>query len=396
MFIACEEEKKLVYYDESAPAPVAIDAGTVTVENSAGKSVLRYEIPIDDNLLFVKAEYESAPGVARQAKSSRYTDTLALEGFAAAGDYQIKLFSVGKNEKESQPVTVTVSPLTPPVLEAYPSLDVIATFGGIEGSFSNLSKQPLKAVLMIDSTGNGLEFLQSFMIDNPKAKFTVRNLPAKAMRFSVYMKDRWGNKTEAKEYVLTPMFEERLDKTIWKEFKLPSDFQNSLENNYPGYRFTGLFSDIICPWNGWTDNFIPDISSLPSTFTIDLGAEAKLSRINLVPWWARLYTDYPREFEVYGTASRNPGDDLSAGGDWTLIGKFTSWKPSGDDPLVVTADDQNYAWPGGENFDIISTDEQPDPYFTVRMVRFKILKTWSGSTNFYSIDELTLWGQIVK
>jgi hypothetical protein len=274
-------------------------------------------------------------------------------------------------------------------------LDIIATFGGIEGVFTNLSGQPLKVVLMVDSTGNGPEFLQSFVIDNPKAKFTVRDLPAKSMHFFAYMADRWGNKTETKEFVLTPMFEERLDKTIWREFKLPSDFQNTLENNYAGYRFVGLFSDVICPQNAWREVFIPDNPSLPSTFTIDLGVETKLSRINLIPWWQFFYTSYPKEFEVYGSASRNPGDDLSTGGDWTLIGKFNSWKPSGDDPLVVTADDWNYAWPGGENFDILPTDEQPSPYFTVRMVRFKITKTWNEGIR-YSIDELTLWGEILK
>ncbi|MDR1223026.1 MAG: DUF4959 domain-containing protein [Tannerella sp.] len=393
-FVACKEDEKLVYYDKDAPAPAVIDAGTVTVENFAGKSVLRYNIPVDDNLLYVKAEYESAPGVGRQAKSSRFTDTLAIEGFAAAGNYEVKLFSVGKNEKESEPVTVTVSPLTPPVIDAYPSLDIIATFGGIEGKFSNLSGQPLKVILMMDSTGNGPEFMQSFMIDNPDAKFSIRGLPSKSLQFFAYMMDRWGNKTDTKTFTLTPMFEEALDKTLWKEFKLPSDFQNTYENNYPGYVFRNIFGGTICPWNGWDQVFIPNNNSLPSTFTIDLGVEAQLSRFNLVPWWWFLYKDHARTFEVYGTASRNPGDDLT-GGDWTLIGKFESWKPSGDDPLVVTSDDQNYAWPGGESFDVKSSEEQPNPYFPVRMVRFRILSTWSGGF-MYSIDELSIWGEIIK
>ncbi|MDR0575210.1 MAG: DUF4959 domain-containing protein [Tannerella sp.] len=395
VLVACEEEQKLIYYDKGAKTPSVIETGTITVENSAGKSVLRYKIPVDDNLLYVRAEYEPAPGVVRHAKSSRYTDTLAIEGFAAAGDYEVKLFSIGKNEKESGPVTVTVSPLTPPVVEAFPSLEVISVFGGIEGNFTNLSGQPLKIVLMVDSTGNEPEFMQSFMIDNPSAKFSVRNLPAKEMRFLAYLEDRWGNKTDTKTYILTPMFEEALDKTLWKEFKLPSDFQNTLENNYPGYRFVGLFSDIICPWGGWSDNFIPAINSLPSTFTIDLGVEARLSRFNMVPWWSWLTNGYyPRKFEVYGAASRNPGDDLM-GGDWTLIGKFESWKPSGDDPMVFTDDDVNYLWPGGENFDVKASEEQPDPYFPVRMVRFRIMETWNSDTN-YSIDELFIWGEVIK
>jgi hypothetical protein len=395
VFMACEEDKKLIYYDENAAPPVAIDANTVTVENFAGKSVLRYKIPVDDNLLYVRAEYEVSPGVGRQAQSSRFTDSLAIEGFAASGDYEIKLFSVGKNGKESGAVTVIASPLTPPVMESFFSLDIIATFGGIEGKFSNLSGQPLKVVLMIDSTGNEPEYMQTFMIDNPDAKFSIRGLPSKPMRFFAYMMDRWGNKTDTKEYTLTPMFEEALDKTLWKEHKLPSDFQRAIENDRPGYAFPNLFSGVICPRGQWVGNFLPDIPSFPSTFTIDLGVEARLSRFNLIPWITWIYTSHVREFEVYGTASRNPGDDLT-GGDWTLIGKFRSWKPSGDDPLVVTEDDRNYAWPGGENFDIEASEDQPSPYFPVRIVRFKILNTWENGEKYYSIDELSIWGDIIK
>jgi hypothetical protein len=395
VFMACEEDKKLIYYDKDAAAPAVIDANTVTVENFAGKSVLRYNIPVDNNLLYVRAEYESAPGVGRQAQSSRYTDTLAVEGFAAAGDYVVKLFSVGKNEKESVPVTVTVSPLTPPVAEAFPSLDIFATFGGIEGIFSNFSGQPLKVVLMIDSTGNEPEFMQSFMIDNPDAKFSIRGLSAKPMRFFAYLMDRWGNKTDTKTYTLTPLFEEALDKTLWKEHKLPSDFPRAIENDRPGYAFPNLFSGVICPRGLWDGNFIPDNSSFPSTFTIDLGVEARLSRFNMIPWIFWIYTSHVREFEVYGTASRNPGDDLN-GGDWALIGKYKSWKPSGEDPLVITDDDRNYAWPGGENFDVKASEDQPNPYFPVRIVRFKIMNTWENGEKQYSIDELSIWGDIVK
>jgi hypothetical protein len=211
------------------------------------------------------------------------------------------------------------------------------------------------------------------------------------------MVDRWGNKTDMKEFTVTPMFEEVLDKKLWWEFKLPSDYIRYANQN-SNYKIEGMFDDIICPRNQWRNLFYPEVLSLPSLFTIDLGVEAKLSRFNMVPSWQFIYTAYPREFEVYGTASDNPGDNLSPGGDWTLIGKFKSWKPSGDDLLMVTTDDQNYAWPGGENFDIKPSPEQPNPYFTVRMIRFRIMVAYkkSDSSIAYGIDELTLWGEIIK
>ncbi|MDR1336605.1 MAG: hypothetical protein LBK22_07245 [Tannerella sp.] len=165
-----------------------------------------------------------------------------------------------------------------------------------------------------------------------------------------------------------------------------------------GAYYTRLRYDVE-EWESlWRVGEHPDIvvrfPYLPSTFTIDLGVEARLSRFNMVPWWQFLYTYHPRTFEVYGTASRNPGDDLN-GGDWTLIGKFGSWKPSGDDPVVVTADDQNYAWPGGENFDIKVSEDQPNPYFPIRIVRFRIMSTWADVQT-YAIDELSIWGETIK
>jgi hypothetical protein len=394
-FLSCGESEKLIYYDKSDPAPTKIDNSTVSIENTAGKSVIRYSVPQDKNLLFIRAEYESAPGVFREVKSSRYTDTLAIEGFSAAGDYPVKLYSVGINTKESEPITVTVSPTDPPIVLAYPSLNMIAVFGGIRGSFRNDYQTPLKVVLMQDTTmSNNPEYLSTFVIDNPNAQFTVRNMPSTPAQYFAYLEDRWGNKSEMKVYTLTPLYEERLDKTKWKEFKLPSDFQNTLENNYVGYRFVGLFSDVICPWGGWSENFIPDNKSLPSMFTLDLGQTVKISRINLVPWWSWLYGNHVLEFEVYGSPSPAPRDDIF-GSDWQLLGKFRSYKPSGDDPGIVTQDDTNYAWPGGENFDVEPTEEQPNPYFPLRTIRFRILKTWNDGY-MYSIDELMLFGEVIN
>lgn len=395
IFFACEEGKNLIYYDENAPAPAPIDVNTVSVENLAGKSILKYVVPYDNNLLYVKAEYESSPGIIRQTQSSRFVDTLALEGFADEGNYAVKLYTVGKNKKQSDPVIVTASPLLPPLAEAFPSLNMIATFGGVEGSFSNSSRAALKAVLMADTANTGEPvFMQSFVINNPNAVFSIRGLTSKQTKYYVYLMDRWGNKTATKEYELTPLFEEKLDKTLWREYKLPSDFQNTFQNNYWGYAFAGLFSGYICPYGGWSGNFMPEVTPLPNYFTIDLGVTAKISRFNLIPWWALIYTNFPRIFEVYGSSIQNPGDDLN-GSEWKLIGKFQSYKPSGEDPAVITDDDLNFAWPGGENFDVKPSEYQADPYFPVRVIRFKIIKLWNDEDR-YSIDELSIWGEIVK
>lgn len=396
LFLSCQESESLIYYDANAAAPIAIDANTLSVENLAGKSILKYAVPTDDNLLYVKAVYEVSPGVERQTQSSRFVDTLAIEGLVDAKDYTVSLYTVGKNKKESSPTLVTVSPQTSPLAEAFPSLNLIATFGGIEGTFSNLHKAALKAVLMADTADTGDPvFLQSFVINNPNASFSLRGLDAESTKFYVYLMDRWGNKTETKAYDLTPLYEERLDKRLWKEYKLPSDFRGPHENS-PGYAFTGLFNDYIDPWDGWTGGmFLPEYVQYPRYFTIDLGVTAKISRFNLVPWWWRIYDTTPRHFEVYGSAIPNPGDDLN-GEEWRLLGKFETTKPSGGDPGIITQEDINFAWPGGINIDVKPSELQPDPYFPVRIIRFKIISSWSNSPTVMALDELTIWGEVAK
>lgn len=393
VLFACQESSVLIYYDETAPAPPMIDKSSIMVENFPGKSVLIYKVPEHDNLLYVKAVYESAPGLIKHAQSSRFVDTLALEGFANGGNTEVKLYTVGKNKKESAPISITVSPLNPPIVDAFPSLNLIAAFGGVEGSYTNVHKTNIKVVLMGDTAHTGEPvFLQSFTTNNKDARFTLRGLPSEKCKFVVYMMDRWGNKSEAKEYELTPLFEERLDKTLWKEHKLPSDFPMAYENDYRGYRFVNLWNGVIAQPNTWANIFFPARAPMPKSFTIDLGVTVKLSRYNIVPSWMDYYPI--REWEVYGTTSLNPGDEFE-GGDWKLVGKFEVYKPSGDDFTIITKEDIDYVWPGGANYDVKPSELQPDPYFPLRMIRFRVLSTCYGGTNF-QLDELTIWGEIEK
>ena len=108
LLAACAEEERITYYDPDAPAPVALDRNTVSVTDLPGKSVIKYRLPDDENLLYVKAVYESAPGVVREAKASLFVDTLVVEGFGAEGDHSVQLFCMGKNEKPSDAVKITV------------------------------------------------------------------------------------------------------------------------------------------------------------------------------------------------------------------------------------------------------------------------------------------------
>jgi len=394
--VGCKEEERFFYFDKDAPAPAMVDKEAITVYDFAGYSVIRFLAPDDNNLMCIRAEYESSPGVVREVKASRYTDTLAIEGFGVAGDYAVKLYSVGKNSKESNPVEITVSPLTPPIIEAFPSLDLVQTFGGVQGSFYNAHGSYLTAILMADTaqTGNP-EWLQSFVIKDRNARFAFLGLDSITTDFSVYLKDRWGNKSDTKYFTLKPLFEKEIEKSKWRRYALPSDYYNPLENNESRYRFENAWDGIT--ETQWGDVFCTTVGPYPMIFTIDLGQTVSISRFKFWHWRGYEFTGAHnlKVFECWGSNVQLPGDDLF-GGDWTLLAICRSHKPSGDDNLTVTAEDRAYGREGENHFFRV-TDEIPNPHIPIRYFRIRVLENWfgaiPGATGQTVIPEMTLYGQ---
>ena len=216
----CKEEGRVDYFNKNAPAPAQVKI--TEIRNTPGGAVLKYKVPNDENLLYVKAVYEIQPGVQLETKSSYYKDSLVLEGFGAVRTYDVNLYSVGKNEKASEPLTVQINPDTPPIQLA--SLELNATFGGVSVKVNNPKRANLAIVLMGDTAQLGYQTtLQTFYMSGEKANFSYRGLDAIPLDFSIYMRDRWGNLSDIKTATLTPWFMEFIPKDTWREVHLPTD-----------------------------------------------------------------------------------------------------------------------------------------------------------------------------
>jgi hypothetical protein len=148
---SCEEEGRLDHIDFNAPAPQQVSH--LSVKNTPGGATIKYQLPDDENLLYVKAEYEIRPGVVRECKASYYADSLVLDGFGRSSTYDVKVYCVGKNEKRSDPLIVQVNPQTAPVFLAAKGLN--SAFGGVRVSFENEYETNLAIVLMTDTIGQG-------------------------------------------------------------------------------------------------------------------------------------------------------------------------------------------------------------------------------------------------
>lgn len=376
----CSKQERLDFVDENLPAPAQVN--TVKVVPTPGGAILTYKLPADENLAYVKAVYEIQPGVFREAKSSRYTDTLKLVGFGDTETHQVELFSIGKNEKSSAPILVSVKPDVPPVESVFESAAMISTFGGVNVSFKNPNRADMAIVVMRDTTGNNTwATITTFYTAAITGNFAARGLESKEQKFAMYMRDRWNNKSDTLVQTLTPRFEIQIPSNTFRPLILPTD-QTAIAA--PGYPITNL-------WSGLQNLGLyasSNSSTLPQWITIDLGKRVSLSRFK--QYMERDDHCYAgsglKSFELWGTNNPDPNGGWT---QWQLLGSFNTLKPSGLPLGQKTAEDINYAVNLGADF---SFETDPAP---VRYLRLKSLETYS-STGQVVIMELAFWGQIVE
>jgi hypothetical protein len=398
----CKEEGRLDHIDDSAPAPAQVTVKSVSP--IPGGAVIRYNIPKDVNLLAVKAVYDRGNEIC-ETKASFYCDSLIVEGLRNTDPQEVKLYSVGRNEKLSEPVPVQITPLAPPI--KFVNFDIETTFGGVKVSFNNnITRAPLALVLLIDTAGDGnWQHLRTFYAEAINGVFMQKELESKKSKFALHIRDRWLNCSDTIVKDLTPILEVKLSKSTWTDANFPGDSNAPLQGNASQYGIRLL-------WNGeeaplWTSHCFGSAttSPMPQHVTISLGYRASISTLRL---WPRQQTGqgeyemyasmYPRIFELWG-ADNPPAE---AGFDhWTLLGRWEVFKPSGygaDGSVgAITPDDKIY-FEYNQIYNLEPGQEWQDPYMTVTHVRLRTVHsfgTYAGNltTGAIIISEMTLFGQ---
>src|SRR5690554_322171 len=218
----CQEAGRIDFIDDSPAIPMQVT--DIEIESTPGGAIISYNLPDDPNLLSVKALYEIQPSVFREAKSSYYNNSLELIGYGDTLTHPVKIYSVGKNNKESEPIHIDIKPLAPPVQTVFNSINLSSTFGGANVAFENESKAKLRIFLMVDSTGTGQwTTLRTLYTEAELGNFSVRGFETEEYKFAVYVKDRWNNNSDTMIVDLTPLYEEMIPKDIWKLHQLPND-----------------------------------------------------------------------------------------------------------------------------------------------------------------------------
>jgi len=375
--VSCQEESiGSIPLDSIAPGVVT----DVKVENIPGGANISYTMPDDEDLLYVKAVYKLESGKDASVMTSMYGDTLKIRGFAHERSVDVKIISCDRSGNQSAPVIATINPKRSPIFDIMESLKAIQTFGGVQMSWENATKEAV-AVTLLRKVGSRFEDVITYYSDSRAAKQSARGLENEETEFGVFIKDRWDNYTDTTTFILTPLFEEQFPVGTYKKYKLAGDSDISYGWDL-GYALDG---DLTQPW-GWFSKPTVEGGTWPAKFTVTIPGGAMLSRVRIVQRHPEMWENgNPKKFYVLG--SNEPSNDGSED-SWTFIKEFTSVKPSGL-PSGQYSDEDTYIAENGEDFEFDAENLADYEYF-----RFVFTENWGGDNTWINLYEVLFYGKL--
>ncbi len=384
--------------DKTKPGVVT----NVQVSNFAGGAFITYTLPSSENILYVQANYQINKTTSRQVKSSYYSDSITVQGFAASQDYQVTLIVVSRAEVQSDPVVVTVHPGTPPYLLVRATLALQNDFGGVNIQASDTTQSAIGIVALLpDPLTSRYDIQDQHYTSDVAISYSLRGYDTLPKKFGVYVTDAYGNVSDTLFQTINPLYEIGLPKVLFQPYVLATDV--------PNYQ-NGLFNLV----NLWDENYgeycyntqqpiLPTAAKpiiWPAWFTFDMGLTSKLSRYMLwdrvggsdefvwnsgapQTWvmWGR--ADVPQDELMPSDTSQMPPVGQMTPGGWINLGVFTAPPRPADNPLT-NADIA--VWTSGFNFSFSINLPK------VRYIRFECLQTMGGTDNYFNMNEITMYG----
>ena len=113
-----------------------------------------------------------------------------------------------RSGNESEPVSVSISPMRSPIFDVLESVRMEGTFGGVRLAWKNETKSAL-AVTLLKKAGSKWEEINTYYSDADEGRQAARGMDAEEAEFAVFIKDRWENVSDTVTATLTPLFEEQ-------------------------------------------------------------------------------------------------------------------------------------------------------------------------------------------
>lgn len=379
----CEEQgnREPLEHDPTPPGQVT----NIQAKAGPGIVTLRYTLPKDENLLYVKAVYTLQSGAEREVRASYYTNTMTLDGFFDTEEHEVKIYSYNKSEVASEPVIIKVRPEESPIWEVRRTLELNADFMGVRVTAENESKADVAIqVFYKDSLGKWSN-MEGIYTSTTSIKQTLRGLDTLTYEMGAVIRDKFQNYTDTLYASVSPYFETALDKSLYRGANL----NNTDTPERQGSRGINML------WDGQTTRSQRYMTEQPadgsSAFvTVSIGQLAQISRIKFwtYPEWMAdgsnpyYYRGTPRIIEIWGSADPNP--DGSWDDSWYLLSRHEVIKPSGLPYGQMSDEDKRFAEAG--------FDAEADPLAPrTQYLRFKQILNWEGTT-WLDLTEIQVYG----
>jgi len=362
----------------------------VKVNNYHGGAHITYSLPNSENILYVLAKYNINDKTARETKSSYYSDTVTVEGFATNKPYDVTLYTVSRASVMSDPVTVTVNPDVPYYKLVSPTVEITTDFGGVNIKALNLYKKDVGVILIaMDNATRALEVNDQHYTNTDTINYSVRGFPAEQRKFGVYITDKFGNISDTTLVDIAPLFETQLDKTKFSVYRKPSDSEIAY-----GWDLPYMWDNKIDGYsNGW--HTAPGTGK-PMQCTFGIGVTAQISRVKIFerPLEYAFFHGNPKNFSWWASSVDSPADVVlpqsapvgTVVGDWINLGNYRYPNPpSGLQPGFTNAADEKFVQAG---VDFLVPSSAP----AVKYLRLLVHDTW-GRGDAAHLMEVTVYGK---
>ena len=363
--------------------------GSLLVENitpTNGGGIISYSLPDDSDILFVRAEYTNSLGIDVYRVSSSHNNFIEIDGLNQNTPVQVKLFVIDENENMSQPVDIEFTPLPSFIYLVQESITITPDLGGVKLEWENVDEKTVYVHLHIVNAGE--EEIRILSSNNASESVFVRGLESVEMTFLTKVEDFDGNITELEEKaILTPLFEEMIDKSTWTLIS-----QLSVNGDAWEGQTTAFWDDVVDTAETNSDNsyFIiwrdqnGGTLNWPLDIVIDLNKNVRVHRLKV--WQRAFWYGGPTGIPYYYQEENMRSFDLYASNnsvDWTLLGQFDIGDPSDENGNIPQ--DFIDAAANGHDFDL---DGVSEPF---RYLKFSLTSNY-GSDTYVHGSEITLWG----
>ena len=370
--------------ENNGNAPSVLTVEDITPTNGGG--IISYLLPNDSDILFVRAEYTNSLGVDVYRVSSSHNNSIEIDGLNQNTPIEVSLFVVDEDENMSQPVSVEFTPLPSFIFLVQESISITPDLGGVKIEWENLAEKTVYVHLHINNVAE--EEIRILSSDNSSESVFVRGLESIETTFLTKVEDFDGNITDLEEKaVLTPLFEETIDKSTWTLMT-----QLSVNGNAWEGETTAFWDDVVDTAETNSDNsyFIiwrdqnGGTLNWPLDIVINLNKNIRIHRFKV--WQRAFWYGGPTGVPYYYQEENIRSFDLYASDnavDWTLLGQFDIGDPR-DDNGNIPQDFIDQA-ANGHDFDLDGVSNQ------FSYLKFSITSNF-GSDTYVHGSEITLWG----